>query len=106
MALGKPLLFMETEEHAADPETHGKEFVGSRENTYYVVVVGNDHMAFTDAPLLQCRFAKKPAVDTGRCQRALEGVKLTQSLVAEFVGKYLNHNLAPQLDSLTRIDRK
>jgi dienelactone hydrolase len=106
IALGKPLLFMETEEHAADPETHGKEFVGSQANTYYVVVAGNDHMAFTDAPLLQCRFSKDPAPDNGRCERALAAVKLTQSLVTEFVGKYLNHNLAPQLDSLVRIDRK
>src|SRR5215471_9210912 len=97
---------METEEHAADPETHGKEFVGSQGNTYYVVVAGNDHMAFTDASLLQCRFVKNRAADTDRCQRALEAVKLTQSLVTEFLAKYLNHSLAPQLDSLVRVDRK
>jgi dienelactone hydrolase len=104
MALGKPLLVMETEEHAADPETHGKEFTGSEANTYYVVVAGNDHMAFTDAPLLRCRFSKAPG--TVHCEKALEVVELTRSLVNEFVGKYLKHNLAPQLDSLVRIDRK
>lgn len=104
IALGKPLLFMETEEHAADPETHGREFTGSEANTYYVVVAGSDHMAFTDAPLLRCRFSKTRG--TGSCERALQVIELTRSLVNEFVGKYLNHNLAPQLDSLVRIDRK
>ena len=104
--LGKPLLFIETEEHASDPETHGKEFVGSEGNTYYVVVAGDDHMAFTDAPLLQCRFSKDAAAGTGRCERTLQAVELTRSLVNEFVEKYLNHNLAAQLDSLVRIDRK
>ena len=80
--------------------------MGSQGNTYYVVVAGNDHMAFTDAPLLQCRFSKGSASDSDRCQRALETVKLTQLVMTEFVAKYLNHNPAPQLDSLIRIDRK
>ena len=106
MPLGKPLLFMETEEHAADVETHGKEFVGSAANTYYVVVAGNDHMAFTDEPLLRCRFSKDLGSGTARCDRALEAAKLTRSLVNEFVGKYLKQNPAPLLDSLVRIDRK
>jgi len=106
IALGKPLLFLETEEHANDPETRGKEFVGSRENTYYAVIGGNDHMAFTDAPLLKCRFSKDPTPETDRCQGTLQSMELTRSLVIEFVGKYLNEDLAPQLDSLVRIDRK
>jgi dienelactone hydrolase len=105
MALGKPLLFMETEEHASDPETHGKEFVGSERNTYYVVLAGNEHMAFTDAPLLQCRFSKTPA-EAASCESALQKVEVTQSTVNEFVGKYLRANLAPELDSLVRIDRR
>jgi dienelactone hydrolase len=104
--IGKPFLFMETEEHAADPETHGKEFVGSEANTYYVVFAGNDHMAFTDAPLLRCRFSKDPVPGTDRCERPLQVVELTRTLVNEFVGKYLNDNPAPELDSLIRIDRK
>jgi dienelactone hydrolase len=106
IALGKPLLFMETEEHASDPETHGKEFVGSEANTYYVVLAGNDHMAFTDASLLQCRFSKEPAPGTTRCERALYALELTRSVVNEFVGKYLKDNPAPELDSLVRIDRQ
>jgi len=104
--LGKPFLFMETEEHAADPETHGKEFVGSEANTYYAVFGGNDHMAFTDAPLLHCRFSKDAVSGTDPCEKALRVVELTRTLVNEFVGKYLNDNPAPELDSLIRIDRK
>jgi dienelactone hydrolase len=104
--LGKPLLFMETEEHASDPETHGKEYIGSDKNTYYVVVAGNDHMGFTDAPLLRCHFSKEPAPSAQSCASALEAVDLTRSLVSEFVGKYLDNHLSPQLDSLVRIDRK
>lgn len=104
--LGKPLLFMETEEHASDPETHGKEFVGSEGNTYYVVVTGNNHMAFSDAPLLQCRFSQGPAPDAAGCATALHAVELTTSLVREFVGKYLKDEPAPELDSLVRVDRK
>jgi dienelactone hydrolase len=104
--LGKPLLFMETEEHASDPETHGREFVGNGTDTYYVVVAGTDHMAFTDARLLQCRFSTEFATSAARCEKALQQVELTRSLVNEFVGKYLNGNLAPELDSLVRIDRK
>ena len=105
MALGKPLLVMETEEHAFDPETHGKEFVGSEGNTYYVVLAGNEHMAFADALLIQCRFSKIPA-DAASCESALRKVELTRSTVNAFVGKYLKANLAPELDSLVRIDRK
>ena len=105
MALGKPLLFMETEEHASDPETHGKEFVGSEGNTYYVVLAGNEHMAFTDALLIQCRFSKMPA-EAASCEGALQKVELTRSTVSAFVGKYLKANLAPELGFLVRIDRK
>jgi dienelactone hydrolase len=105
MALGKPLLFMETEEHASDPETHGKEFVGSEGNTYYVVLAGNEHMAFTDVPLLQCRFSKTGTA-AASCDSALQKTEVTRSTVDEFVGKYLRENLAPELDSLVRIDRK
>ena len=104
--LGKPFLFMETEEHASDPETHGKEFVGNGTDTYYVVVAGTDHMAFTDARLLQCRFSTELAPSAARCEKALQQVELTRSLVNQFVRKYLNGNLAPELDSLVRIDRK
>jgi pimeloyl-ACP methyl ester carboxylesterase len=104
--LGKPFLFMETEEHASDPETHGKEFVGSETNTYYAVVRGNEHMAFTDAPLLHCRFSTEPVPGTLGCERALEAVELTRSLVNEFVGKYLNEDPAPELGSLVRIDHR
>src|SRR5215475_11956828 len=55
--LHKPLLFIATEEHASDPETHGKEYVGSEFDTYYLVVAGSDHMGFTDARLIQNRFS-------------------------------------------------
>jgi hypothetical protein len=98
-------LFTETEEHASDPETHGNEFAGSETDTYYVVVSGNDHMAFTDARLLQWRFSTEPAPSAARCEKALGEAELTQSLVNEFVGKYLGDRLAPERHSLVRIDR-
>jgi predicted dienelactone hydrolase len=50
--LQKPLLFLATEEHAADPGARAREYSGSESNTYYVVVPGSDHMNFTDARLV------------------------------------------------------
>src|SRR5579862_1270624 len=105
MALGKPLLFMETEEHASDPETHGEEYVGSKGNTYYVVLAGNEHMAFSDALLVQCRFSKMPP-EAASCESALGKLELIRSTVNAFVGKYLKADLALELDFLVRIDRK
>jgi hypothetical protein len=104
--LGKPLLFLATEEHASDPETHGKEFVGNETDTYYAVVGGSDHMAFTDARLLQCHFSEEPAPAPAQCDRSLETLELTRLLVNDFVAKYLTGSLAPELDALVRIDRK
>jgi predicted dienelactone hydrolase len=102
----KPFLFMATEEHASNPETHAKEYVGSDANTYYIVIAGNDHMSFSDARLLQTRFPQESASDVHSYERALVAVELTRSLVEEFFAKYLKGNLAPTLDSLVRIDKK
>jgi len=102
----KPLLFMATEEHASDPETHAMEYVGSASNTYYVVVAGSDHMGFTDARLLQSRFGQEARADARAYERALRAVELTRSMVEEFLGKYLKGTLAPELDSIIRIDKK
>jgi len=106
MDLRKPLLFMATEEHASNPETHAREYIGSESNTYYVVVAGDDHMGFTDARLLMSRFSKESPPDDRAYERALLKVELTRSLVEEFLAKYLKHSLAPELDVLVRVDRK
>jgi dienelactone hydrolase len=99
----KPLLFMETEEHASNPETHGKEYVGSESNTYYVVSAGSDHMGFTDARLLESCFSRKSGYDPSAYTRALLSVELTSTVVDEFLNKYLNDKPAPILDSIVRV---
>jgi dienelactone hydrolase len=104
--LHKPLLFIATEEHASDPETHAKEYVGSKFDTYYLVVAGSDHMGFTDARLIQNRFSLEPASEGPTTEHALATLKLTISMAEEFLGKYLKGNPAPELDALVRIDRK
>ena len=104
--LHKPLLFMATEEHASDSETHAKEYAGSEGNTYYAVIAGNDHMAFSDARLLQNRFSRDSFSDANSYERALLEIELTTCLVNEFLGKYLRGDRAPTLDFLVRIDRK
>ena len=106
IALHKPLLFIATEEHASDPGTHAREYMGSDANTYYVVVAGGDHMSFSDARLLQSRLSQEVGPDAHAYERALAASELTRSLVEEFMGKYLKGNLAPTLDSVVRIDRK
>jgi dienelactone hydrolase len=104
--LHKPLLFIATEEHASDSETHAKEYAGSAENTYYIVVAGSDHMGFSDARLLQSRFSQESASEAHSHERALLTIELTRCLVEEFLGKYLKGSLAPTLDSVIRIERK
>jgi dienelactone hydrolase len=104
--LQKPLLFLATEEHAADPGARAREYSGSESNTYYVVVPGSDHMSFTDARLVQGKFSREPQVKPGSLQSALLGVEATRSLVEEFFGKYLKGNSAPSLDLAVRVDKK
>jgi len=102
----KPFLFIATEEHASDPETHAREYVGSGSNTYYVAVAGTDHMSFTDAPLLEGRFGRGSRPDASVFDRALLTADLTRSLVAEFFGKYLRSDCAPHLDVMVRVEKK
>jgi S-formylglutathione hydrolase FrmB len=104
--LHKPLLFMATEEHASDPNSKAREYIGSEANTYYVVVSGNDHMSFSDKRLLQARFSSKPSSGKLIYEHALLSLELTRSLVQEFLDKYLKGKLAPELDVLVRVDRK
>jgi dienelactone hydrolase len=103
---GKPLLFLATEEHASDPETRGREYVGSEGNTYYVVVAGSDHMSFSDARLLGARFSRESSPGKTSYETALLKVELTRTLVEEFLGKYLRGDSAPSLDALVRIDKQ
>ena len=102
----KPFLFLMTEEHAQDPGTLGREYVGKESNTYYVALVETDHMSFTDANLLESRFPSgaKPA-DTA-FEGALVNAILTRSLVVEFLGKYLKNERAPHLDGNARVEKK
>ena len=104
--LDKPFLFMVTEEHASNPATQVREYVGAEPDSYYVVVTGSDHMGFSDARLVQNRFSREAASDRTRTQQALITLRLTRSMVKEFLGKYLKGDLAPVLDGLVRIDRK
>jgi hypothetical protein len=106
VALHKPLLSMVTEEHASDPETHGREYVGGEGNTYYVVVAGNDHMSFSDVRLLGAYFSRKAAPDNAAYEHGVAKAELTKKLVEEFLGKYLRGGPAPELDGLVRIDKK
>jgi len=105
MALHKPLLFIATEEHASDPATRAREFSGSESNTYYIVVPGSDHMSFSDARLVQSRFARE-SQSNGSSQSVLLSVKATRSLIEEFLGKYLKGDSAPGLDLPVRVDKK
>lgn len=101
--VGKPLLFMVTEEHASEPETRGREYAGSAGNTYYVVVRGNDHMSFSDARLLGARFSSKSASDDAAYKDSVVKLELTRRLVGEFLGKYLKGDRAPTLDALEAV---
>jgi dienelactone hydrolase len=104
--LRKPLLFVATEEHASNPETRAREYVGSRSNTYYVTLVGADHMSFTDANLLDSRFSRDSRANESAFQSALLTLELSRSLVEEFFAKYLQHRPAPNLDSIVHIEKK
>jgi dienelactone hydrolase len=104
--LHKPLLFMVTEAHAANPETRGREYYGRQSDTYYVVISGDDHMSFSDIRLLQSRFSRESQADSVSYELVLINVELTTSMVQQFFAKYLNHTIAPELDALTRIDKK
>jgi predicted dienelactone hydrolase len=99
MELNKPLLFLATEEHAADPGSHAREYSGSKSNTYYVVVPGADHMSFTDKRLIQSRFLRESKQNNISWDHALLAVEITRTLVGEFLGKYLTGDPAPSLDS-------
>ncbi len=106
--LHKPLLLIATEEHASDPETHGREYSGSESNTYYVVVPGSDHMSFTDARLIQEQFSSEAQPTSGslELERALLTVESTRALVEEFLGKYLKGDAAPGLDLAVHVDKR
>jgi hypothetical protein len=97
---------MATEEHASNPETQVREYIGSESNNYYVIVSGNDHMSFTDKRLLEARFSQESSSDNLAYGRALLSVELTRQLVGEFLSKYLQSKTAPELDALIRVDRK
>jgi dienelactone hydrolase len=101
----KPFLFLATEEHAANPDTQVREFIGSPANSYYLVVAGNDHLCFTDAPLLAAHFRAHDA-DADAYARAVLSVEMTGVLVAQFFDKYLRAGTAPMLDGLVRVDRR
>jgi dienelactone hydrolase len=60
--LQKPFMFLATQEHAEN-ETHAREYIGSKNNTYYLVLADSDHMSFTDARLLSGRFTTKGKPD-------------------------------------------
>lgn len=101
----KPFLFLATEEHAANPDTRVREYVGSAGNSYYVIMRGQDHLGFTDAGLIAANVSSERGRDQIRYQRALLSVELTRVLTVEFLAKYLMGASAPTLDALVQIDR-
>jgi dienelactone hydrolase len=101
----KPFLFLATDEHASG-ESRAREYIGSKSNTYYVVVGGADHMSFTDAGLVSSRFTRDSKPDDGAFERAVLTSALTRSLVEEFFCKYLKGGSAPDLDLIVRVDKK
>jgi dienelactone hydrolase len=104
--LHKPLLFLATEEHAADPNTHAREYIGTKSNTYYVVLAGADHLSFTDVHLLEGRFARGAKPEKGAIAHALLASEMTRSLVEAFFCKYLKAMSAPELDQPVRVERE
>jgi len=101
----KPFLFLATEEHAAG-EARAREYIGSESNTYYVVVTGADHMSLTDARLISSAFTRDAKPDGEAFEQALLTSTLTRSLVEEFLAKYLQAGIAPDLDLIVRVDKK
>ena len=103
--VGKPFLFLMTEEHANGP-SRGREFAGSRSNTYDVEVEGAEHRSFTDSELIRSRFSRAPAGGGADSRRATRTGALTDSLVVEFFDKYLRGGNAPRLDLTVSVERK
>jgi pimeloyl-ACP methyl ester carboxylesterase len=103
--VGKPFLFLMTEEHADGP-SRGREFAGSESKTFYVEVKGAEHRSFTDSELIRSRFSRRPARDAADFRRARMTTALTDSLVVEFFDKYLRGGEAPHLDSVVSIVTK
>jgi dienelactone hydrolase len=101
----KPFLFLATEEHASG-EDRAREYIGSKSNTYYVVVTEGDHMSFTDAGLVLSRFRRDLKADDIAFERALLTSMLTRSLVEQFFAKYLKGTVAPDLDLIVRVDKE
>jgi hypothetical protein len=101
----KPFLFLATEEHASG-EDRAREYIGSESNTYYVVMLGADHMNFTDAGLVSSRFTRDLKPEDSAFERALLTSILTRSLVEEFFAMSLKANVAPDLDLIVRMDKK
>jgi hypothetical protein len=100
----KPFLFLATEEHASG-EDRAREYIGSESNTC-VVMLGADHMSFTDAGLVSSRFTRDLKPEDSAFERALLTSISTRSLVEEFFAMYLKANVAPDLDLIVRMDKK
>ena len=104
--LNKPLLFIATEEHAADPGARAREYSGSESNTYYVVVPGSDHMSFSDKRLIQSYLSSEPQPNSRSLESSVLTIEAARSLVEEFLGKYLKGDSAPSLDLPVLVDKK
>jgi len=70
------------------------------------VVTGADHMSFADARLISSRFTRDVKPDEAAFEQALLTCVLTRSLVEEFLAKYLQAGVAPDLDLTVRVDKK
>ena len=95
-----------TEEHAADPNSGGREYSGRESNTYLVVIPASDPLSFTDRRRVQSRFLVDAKANKISPEHALLAAEATRSLVEDFFGKYLQGDSAPHLDLPVRVDKR
>jgi predicted dienelactone hydrolase len=96
--LSKPLLHMMT----SDSDLNKANFLGAVRSTYFLTFPGAGHMSFTDLPVLEKLDGKQPR---GYKDDALERTALVNSMICEFLEKYIRGALAPHLDAEVAVDR-
>jgi predicted dienelactone hydrolase len=104
--LHKPFMSIVTPEHAANPATQVREYLGSPSNSYYAEVTGTTHMSFTDKHMILSRFSPEPPVINGDFNEIVNKLLRTRSLVEAFFGKYLRGDMAPVLDVDVHFEKK
>ena len=104
--LGKPLLFIATEEHASDPGTRARVFSGKELKYHYVVIRGSDHMSFTDARLIESHSLQRFSSGRQFSGECIVSSRNNQIPCRGVSWKYLKDDVAPNLDLAVRVDKK